>query len=220
MVRKQTKLKLALSGGLFFMFILFIIASLQSAYSSESAVITPAQPVVRIAVCPTYYDLAEKLDKTKYEIIKTQSTVDSLKLLSDGSVDYIIAGRTLKPDEPQYEKVFLDKNFGMSFLSDEPLVINFNELDEQSIYTDLEMDNIKNYLPNLTNISQVNNVYDYLGKGLIITSWSNTDYGQAEIVHVLDESGNRSKFSRTPIIYCNKFCGQQNINEITFAYEK
>ncbi len=161
---------------------------------------------IRIAACPTCFEIAKNVNTDKYKIIKTSSTAESLALLQDKKVDMILAGRTLKPNEPQMDELLIKQ--GYSFLSDKEDVVYTDQLKDRIIYTDLDIENIKNVL-SLQVIEQVDNVYDYLNKGIIITSWENTDYAQAKIVHVLERSGERFKLSRQPTIYCPHVCGQE-----------
>lgn len=161
---------------------------------------------IKIAACPTCFEMAENINIDKYEIIKTASTAESIALLRDQKVDMILAGRTLKPDEPRMDG-FLIKE-GYSFLSDKEIVVYADQLKNQAIYTNLDVENIKSALL-LEKIEWVDNIYDYLDKGIVITSWENTDYARAEIVHVMEESGERFKLSRQPTIYCPHICDQK-----------
>lgn len=164
------------------------------------------QEKIKIAACPTCYEIAQNIDTDKYEIIKTASTAESLSLLQNQKVDMILAGRTLKPNEPQMDGLLIKE--GYSFLSDKEITIYVDQLENQTIYTDLNVENIKNVL-SLQKIEQVNNVYNYLDKGIVITSWENTDYTQAKIVNILEKNGERFKLSRRPTIYCPYVCGQE-----------
>ena len=163
----------------------------------------PAQELIKIAACPTCYELSKQLDLAKYQVIKTGSTAESLALLASGQVDMILAGRTLKPHEPQMDGLLIDE--GYSFLSNSGGTIFVDQLNNYNIYTDLDSAELKQKLP-IGKIQTVDNVYEYLDKGIIITSWENTDYNKAKIVHVLESSGERVKLSRRPTIYCPHLC--------------
>ena len=88
-----------------------------------------------------------------------------------------------------------------------------------NIFTDLETDKIRNIF-DLDDVLKVEDVYEYLSLGIIITSWDNTDYSKAEIVHVLQENGKRVMDSRRPTVYCKKTCENDKINELVKILSK
>lgn len=173
----------------------------------------------RIAACPTYYEIIKNLDSLYYEIILTNSTSESIKLLERGDVDVVFGGRTLRPEEPQLDYKIIKE--GYSFLSDKEIMINENNLKNNKIFTDLDIEKIKESFE-VNEIFQVNNVYEHINKGIIITSWENTDYLKAKIVHLLKNNGERVELSRRPTIYCPFSCDNQKITNLilSLAYEK
>jgi len=67
------------------------------------------------------------------------------------------------------------------------------------------------------NISQVENVYQYMDEGIIITSWENTDYNRAEIIHLLENNGRRVKLSRQATAYYkDKSINLEDLKTLTF----
>jgi len=74
------------------------------------------------------------------------------------------------------------------------------DLNRYDIYTNLDVALIKK-LFSVEKVHQVDDVYESLDKGIVITSWENTDYARAEIVHVLQDSGEREPLSRRPTLY-------------------
>lgn len=166
----------------------------------------PAQEKIKVAACPTCYELSKKLDLEKYQVIKTNSTAQSIAFVESEQADMILAGRTLKPDEPRMDKLLIEE--GYSFLSNRGATIFIDQLDEYNVYTDLDEQELKEKL-SIEKIQTVNNVYEYLDKGIIITSWENTDYDKAEIVHLLEKNGERVKLSRRPTVYCPNVCDEQ-----------
>ncbi|MEX0918472.1 MAG: hypothetical protein WDZ85_00670 [Candidatus Paceibacterota bacterium] len=161
---------------------------------------------IKIATCPTYYELSKSLNLEKYQVIKTSSTAQSLVLLESGQADMILAGRTLKPTEPQMDSLLIKE--GYSFLSNQEATIFVDQLNGYNIYTDLDEEELKQKFP-IKNIQAVASVDEYLDKGIIITSWENTDYNKASIVHLLEKNGERVKLSRQPTIYCPNACDEQ-----------
>lgn len=159
---------------------------------------------VKIAACPTCFKLASNIDTTKYEVIPTKSTAESLELLESGHVDMILAGRTLKPNEPKYNSILISD--GYSFLSSKSMAFNVKDLDSFTIYTDIDPNKIKS-LFNVDKVIQVKDVYEHISDGIIVTSWENTDYTRAEMVHLLDDTGERVALSRRPTLYCPTICG-------------
>ena len=164
-----------------------------------------------VAACPTFYEILDKLGRNFYEVIKTQSTLESLALLSENKVDIVMAGRILKPDEPDFEKVILGK--GYSFISESEQTIFTDDLKEIQVFTDIDKNEI-NKLFSINNMEKVDNVYDYINKGVVITTWENTDLNRAEIVHVYNTDGNRNIYSRIPILYYKKTFDLMVINSL------
>ncbi|MDD3284167.1 MAG: hypothetical protein PHZ07_01075 [Patescibacteria group bacterium] len=173
-------------------------------YPKQIKIKIAACPIkIKIAACPTCYELLKNIDNNKYEIIRTNSTSESIELLENKLVDIILGGRTLKPEEPKLDSLVISD--GYSFLGNQEITIYIDELKKYSIYTDLDIESIKNNI-SIQKIKKVDNIYDYLDKGIVITSWENTDYTKAKIVHVLEDNGNRLKLSRRPTVYCNGSC--------------
>ncbi len=166
----------------------------------------PVQEKIKIAACPTCYKLNKKLDLEKYQVIKTNSTAQSITLLGNGQVDMILAGRTLKPNEPQMDSLLIED--GYSFLSIPGKTIYIDQLNNYNIYTDLDEEELKQKFF-IEKINKVEDVYEYLDKGIVITSWENTDYTKAEIVHLLEKNSERVKLSRRPTLYCPNVCGAE-----------
>jgi len=168
-----------------------------------------------IAACPSCNIYTNKLDPNKYSVINTNSTSESIFLLENGIVDFIIAGRTLKPDEPYLDyHIFKD---GYSFISSSEMTIHVNELSNYKIYTDLNSEQIKS-LFDFKEVVRVDNVYDYLDRGIVITTWENTDYTKANIVHVYEENGERLSLSRRPTLYCSMLCDKEISEDISIAF--
>jgi hypothetical protein len=60
----------------------------------------------------------------------------------------------------------------------------------------------------------VEDIYEYLDKGIVITSWENTDYRRTAIVHVIEDNQERLALSRRPTLYCPKFCQKELVEDI------
>ncbi len=161
---------------------------------------------IKVAACPTCFELSKKLDSEKYHIIKTNSTAQSIALLESGHVDMILSGRTLKQNEPKLDNVLITE--GYSFLSRQEMTIFIDEAGEYVFYSDLNVEILQEKLA-LENIERVKDVYKYIDEGIIITSWENTDFNKAEIVHLLERTGERVQFSRRPTVYCANVCDEQ-----------
>jgi len=163
------------------------------------------QERIRVAVCPTYFKLLEPL-VDKFEIVQTNSTSESLVLLGNNLVDIVICGRILKPDEPEFE--FLVLKEGYSFLSNKEIKVYSSELKDYNIYTDLDIDMLKSEFP-IKKIEKVDNVYAYLSHGIIITSWDNTDYSKAGMVHLFKEENKRDRSSRQMTLFYNEYSSEK-----------
>ena len=167
---------------------------------------------ISIAVCPTYYSLADSLDKTEYKIIKTGSSSESLGLLRNNRVEYALSGRPLKPDEGTFQREFIAKN-GYSFVGQQEQTINKNNLSDEILCTDLNKIQIEAEL-GIENIRQMKDASSCPANGIIITSWDKTDYSKSEIIHIVNDDGSRYLLSRTPILYCHDICSQNIINQV------
>jgi len=186
---------------------IFIFLFIKNSDSSQLTLNEPQiQEKIKIAACPTCFELSKKLDREKYQIIKTSSTSESIDLLNKGQADMILAGRTLKPNEPEFDSLLIAE--GYSFLSSQESIIYLDQLNDFNIYTDLDAEVLKNMFP-IQKIEKIDDIYEYLDKGIVITSWENTDYIKASIVHVLENNGERAKLSRRPTVYCPSICGKE-----------
>lgn len=201
-------------------FVIFVFVSSVLVFSKKDNANQPdfayQKEKVRIAVCPTCYETARRLDAEEYQVILTASTAESLSLLKNNQVDMILSGRTLKPSEPDMNFILIEDGF--SFLSSQEISISLGELNSYVVYTDLDSELLKRYF-SIKTIQKVDDVYMYLNHGIAITSWENTDYSRAKIVHVFEESGERVKLSRRPTIYCPAICGEE-AEKIAFMLNK
>lgn len=186
--------------------ILFALSVLAFNYSFGADGVNGNKEKIRIAVCSSCKKIADRLDPNRYEVIYTQSTSQSVTFLQAGIVEMILSGRTLKPTEPSLYQLVLGE--GYSFLSTEEFTVFENSLNEYSFFTDLDVEKIKSLFA-LRNITQVDDVYEYLGQGIVITSWENTDYSKGRVVHVLQNDGQRFALSRRPTLYCPMECGNE-----------
>lgn len=173
---------------------------------------------IKIAVCPTYYNIADFFPTSEYEVVKTNSTANSLGLLNNNHVDYVLSGRPLKSSEGDFKREFISKK-GYSFVSTKDKIVNTNNLEDETVCTDLDKEIIETDL-NLKNVKQVQEISECESGSIIVTSWDNTDYNKFKIVHVINSDGSRHVLSRTPILYCHNKCSQNIINQIKNIYEK
>ena len=169
---------------------------------------------IHIAACPTFWDV---LYHTDFLVRETQSTSESLHLLKRGYVDYVLAGRTPKPGEFEWNYKILWSWY--SFLHKESITISDEELHTMKFYTDLEeTEHIKNIFW-IKNLEKVKNIYEYVENNIIITSWENTDYSKADVVHVLHVDGSRYMESRIPVLYCKDVCDEKIVENVKNALE-
>ncbi len=155
---------------------------------------------VTVASCPTFYYMLDKLEKEGIEVVKTRSTAESMEKLIDGKADFFISGRALMPEEPDFFAEVIGPGF--SFIYKESIYMHEKEMAHVPFYTDLSTSKIKERFPLIDeNLYEVGDVYDYLEEGIGITSFENTDYSRSKVVHVFQDNGNRSRYSRIPVIY-------------------
>ncbi len=169
----------------------------------------------KIAACPTYHYLEEKLPEN-FEIVKTDSTSQSFNLLNKGKVDLVFSGRTLKPQDPSYDYEIIGE--GYSFINKNGGIILERDLKNYTLYTDLNSVEIKEKF-SVKDIFEVENIYDFIDKGIVITSWDNTDYDRSELIHFLNDLGERNYLSRRLTLYCPLECDQEIAYKIKEIYE-
>ncbi len=203
MIFKKPRINKFLLSGSVLIFIIFIVSGydynekLSPKIKGEKIEIKKRK--FRIASCPTYYQkLKDDLNRDIYEIIKTNSTIESIDFLEKGEVEAVMAGRTLKPDEPSFNSIILKD--GYSFLAQKSQSIYLEDLNNYNFYTDLNPEIIKEKFP-IEEIEKVDDVYKYLENGFIVTSWENTNYSKAEIIHLLEENNRRVESSRQATFY-------------------
>jgi len=172
---------------------------------------------IKIATCPTYYDILSSLDGEEYEVIKTDSSSASLYLLGEFMVDYVLSGRPLKPGEGIFQREYIAKN-GYSFVGNEERVINKDSLNSEVICTDIDRHEVEINFNLLA--TQVDNIKECPQEAIVVTSWDNTNYEEVSPIHVINSDGSRHFLSRTPIVYCQEECPEKIINQIKMAYEK
>lgn len=217
--QKNKKIKIIIIAGAIIALLLVFISLSQDNIYSPAAVYKPLQAeisgqTITVAACPTFYYLLEKLKNNNINIVETNSTAESLYFLQKNKTDLIIAGRKLKPEEPQFLSEIIGS--GYSFISDKELLIQEKEMGNYNFFTDLSPDEIIDKFSYIIpgKISEVENVYNYLSRGIIITSVENTDYSKSKIVHIYKKDSSRHRFSRTPIIYFSNSLNKDIIENI------
>ena len=215
--------KIIIFMGLFFVLLLIFVFFQNTGMIKESEDFYKKQTeaakegAIKIAACPTFHYLKNDLERRGVEFIATESTAESIVLLSGYRVDMILAGRTLKPNEPDFDFTIL-KDGCCSFVSrakargeEEDLssspgqteqILLEEDFDNFVFYTNLDPVEIKEFFPNIKTIEKVENVYEFLdNRSVGITLWENMDYSLASMVHILNPDGTRNVKSRPPIAY-------------------
>lgn len=187
---------------------IFIVAALIFVFNKEKE----SSSTVKVATCPTFYESLNKLNnKSDYSIILTSSTGASLAMLRRGQVDYVLGGRILYPNEANFNQQIIGEGF--SFLSQRNFSVYDYDLYSYPIYSDLSEDLLRENFGNL-DYNIVDDVYDHLNENLVITSWENTDFSRAEIVHLLRVDGSKNIKSRLPIVFCYDKCQNEIVEDI------
>jgi hypothetical protein len=164
-----------------------------------------------IAACPTFHYLVDKLNDNQEIIVrKTQSTNESLTLLEQGKVDLIVSGRALKQTEPDF--LFQIIGPGYDFIFQEEIVIFDNEMALIPFYTDLDSAEIIEKFDYISedNLTETDNPYHYLDKGIVIVFLK--DKLKGEIVHVFDQNQSRVRLSRRPRLYYSENLSTEQLN--------
>ncbi len=167
-----------------------------------------------VAACPTFHYLLEELkDISEVNTVKSDSTGESLKMIENGEVDMIISGRALKEEEPRLLSQKIGD--GYDFIFAEEVIILEEEMGFIPFYTDLSSEKIINDFSYISeeNLSRVDNPYDYLKEGVVITSLEETLVG--EVVHVLKSDGSRVRLSRLPRLYYSSDVKEEIVDIVT-----
>lgn len=169
--------------------------------------------IISVAACPTFHYMLEKLEKREdINIIKTESTAESLFLMNQGIADITISGRALKEEEP---KLFFEKlGQGYDFIFKEEIILFEHEMNSIDFYTDLPLDEIIRDFKYISeeNLIKVENPYEYLNKGIVITFLN--EFLVGEPVHILKIDESRVQFSRAPRIYYSEKVSSEKIADI------
>jgi len=149
----------------------------------------------KVAACPTFYYMLEKLEKEGIETIRTESTGESLRLLEEKEVDLVISGRGLKKGEPNF--LFEKIGPGYDFFFQKELVIFEKEMEFVPFYTNLSKEKIREDFPYINSLEKVEDLGSFLDQGIIITN----NEIKGETVHIFKEEGSRVRLSRLPRLY-------------------
>ncbi len=184
---------LALSG---------IVFNLSGDYNGVTGFIT-AEKDYRIAACPTFHYKLEELEKNGFEVVRTDSTADNIRKLSEKTIDAFISGRALRPGEPDFRSEVVGEGF--SFIFSERIDVTVEQLNYVDVvfYTDQDPGKVIETFGFVEeeNIEVTDSVYEKLDEGIVITSVENTDYSSSGMVNVYNEDGKRVRQSRTPVLY-------------------
>ncbi len=170
---------------------------------------------IKIAACPTFHYLLDKIAHDEnIEVIKTSSTSENIYYLLFEEIDAFISGRKLKPEEPSLRYDIVGEGF--AFLGKTEQIIFYDELNNYEYFTDQEVKKIIDKFSDLeaAKIKKVDDVYSYVEDGIIITSFENTNYLKAKIVHIYSKEGQRHRFSRTPAVYYSFGLKDNDIKDI------
>lgn len=201
---KKNKSLIFIAILIIFLLAIFIIAF---SWESKEENIDPT----KIAACPTFYFRINHLDSENFSLILSDSTSESLSMLARGQVDYAVGGRSLLPHEPNFN--FSVVGHGFSFLSDQTKVIYDYQLSNIPLYTDLDIEILRENFGDLDYIA-VDDVYDYLEDNIVITEWDNSDFNRAEIVHLIRYDNSRVIESRLPTVFCQNICDYSIVDNI------
>ncbi len=200
---KKNKILIFFSIFIVFLFSIFIILILEDKEKDSD--------LVKVVACPSFYYRINKLNSAKFSLILTSSTSESLKILESGQADYAVGGRILYSHEPSFDLSIIGEGF--SFLSNKSRIVYNYQLQDHLIYTDLDTDILSKNFGDL-NYNIVDDVYKYLEDAIVITSWDNTDFNRAEIVHLLNNDNSRNIKSRLPTVFCQNKCNYDIISNI------
>jgi len=176
----------------------FIVLPEENGFDSEDPFL---KEKITVAICPTFhYMLDESEEINGIRVIETENTSQSIELLKRREVDLIISGRPLRDNE-QEDFLFEIIGEGYDFIFKNEIVIGELEMPFVPFYTNLDLEKIIKDFEHISenNIEKINNVNDYLDKGVVITFLENEMIG--EPVHIIKRNGERVWLSRRPRMY-------------------
>ncbi len=189
------------------LFILLFLISL-------SFLLSDTKEKVKVASCPTFYYMIEKLENIDWvEIVKTSSTAESLKLYEEGVVDAVISGRPLKENEPDLISEKISK--GYDFIYQEEFNMWEEEMELISFYTNLPFEEIIadfKYITEDNLIKIEGDVADYIKEGVVITSLDGYLIGGTAQIYKSDFR--RVRLTRLPRIHYSKNIDQNKLKII------
>ncbi len=171
---------------------------------------------VVIAACPTFHYMAEKLEEKGFDVLKTGSTDENIKLFKEGKVNMFISGRSVDEDG----LLSLTVGPGYIFLFKEEVLILEDRMSEIIFFTDLSTEDILEDFEKIKeeNLEKVEDVSRYIERGIIITSPLNEKKG--EMVHVIGENDKRIRLSRVPRLYYSSNISDAKIKEVREIIEE
>ncbi len=163
-----------------------------------------------VAACPTFHHLLDNFEIDN--VIKTESTAQSLMLIQQKEVDFLISGRALRQQEPKLDYLIIGR--GYDFLFEQELIIPEQDMKYITFYTDLDKQEIINDFQYISedNLNEVKDINLYLDKGIIITNLPGKLIG--EPVHIITSNNSRVPFSRLPRLYYYPNSSQEKIDFI------
>ncbi len=171
-----------------------------------------------IAGCPTFYYMLEKLEKKEFEVVRTSSTKENLELMKKGEVHFAISGRGVLENETFYPSLLIGPGYVLLF--EEEVIVQKEKMKEISFFTDLFKDDVLRDFSFIleSNLHEVSDIESYLNKGIVITNQENENKGQ--LVHLVDENGERVRISRIPRLYYNEEVDDAIIEDIKRIVEE
>jgi hypothetical protein len=161
--------------------------------------------LIKIALCPTWYHFEDVLREEFGSLLlvyKTFSTAESITLMNEGQVDYVLAGRPLYFNEGEYEYEIIGD--GLAFIAKEALLIQEKDINEYEFVTSLDVNYVKKFV-DLKNLEKKE--FNTLEEGKIyVLDWNEVDIDEVELVIVESEKGGKARYSRRPTLYCKNTC--------------
>ncbi len=175
--------------------------------------------LISVAVCPTFYYMAEKLENIdNINIIKTGSTGESLQLLKNKKANFVISGRALKESEPDF--LFNIIGSGYDFLFHKEIMIYDTDMHNIVFYTDINKEEIIQDLDNISieQLRKVDDIDEYISQGIVITKLEGRLKG--EVVHVFTKNGTRIRASRMPRLYYSSTANKSSVELIRDTFSQ
>ncbi len=187
---------------------IFSIFSTIFLYNTLKNTTSKTNEIFILAYCPTMEEEAKQiaLNNKNIELIKYQSTMEVLNNLNNNKIDIGLVGRIAKTNElkDNYNEIRLKD--GLTLINFNKQFIQYSELKNLKIYTNLDNKTVKEFMGNLENIVFIDNLTISIETNqnyIYLINWKDYD-DNYELLIPINEKNEKIKKFRIPVLYSYK----------------